>query len=516
MAILKSWSIPLFLFIVSLSAYVGMVSMQVRHGNLGGPVVHEFLTWFGLAFIAYAAAIFWLERWWSYRGSTGSHNRTRANSILLIAGIWGAGCLFRWLLLQTFPTLSSDVFRYMWDGHVTANGISPYAHAIDAEQLDWLEIPFRARANHPYMASPYMPAAQWFFASIALFYPLEPHSFQVAAVLFDLATAYILSRLLLRVGLPAHRLLVYLWNPLVIVETAQGAHVDALMVLMMMLAVYSMCRWTATPGRRSRLAFPAFGGARLAFSVLTPALLALATLTKLIPLLIAPVFWWRWNWGSRLLYGYLVIAMLLSPALRAGWGLTGEVDGRGLFGALRIYQEKWKFNSGLFYWLEKWLIEMGVSDSMPQAQEITFFLLFLLLLGAWLWSRRVSHDLRATLRWMAVTLAGYLLLAATVHPWYLLALMPFLPLLTPGSDESGRVWLWPLPWLWLSGALVFSYITYTDPANLRELEWVRQWEWLPTLGLLSIALFWWAKESNGRLETNEQAESTKRVNGLAE
>ena len=93
---------------------------------------------------------------------------------------------------------------------------------------------------------------------------------------------------------------------------------------------------------------------------------------------------------------------------------------------------------------------------------------------------------------LAIPLAGYLLLTATAHPWYLLALMPFLPLLTPAANEPRSIWLWPLPWLWLSGALALSYVTYFDPANLSEYEWVRRWEWLPALGLLAIALRWGA------------------------
>ena len=493
MASLRFWSIPVALFALSLSAYLGMVSMQLRHGNLGGPGVFEFLTWFGLAFLAYAAAILWLERWWNAARNAGSRRQPGIRGFFLLAGLWAGAFLFRWLLLQTYPTLSSDVFRYMWDGHVAVNGISPYEFPINASQLDWLDAPFRAQANHASMASPYMPAAQWFFAAVALFYPLEPLSFQTAAVLFDLATAFILSRLLALTDLPAHRLLIYFWNPLVIVETAQGAHVDALMVMLMMLAVYAIASLsTPTPTAAPQNGRRPHGLARISFSVLAPALLALATLTKLIPLLLAPVFWWRWNWGSRLLYGYLVIAMLVSPALRAGWGLIGELDGRGLFGAFRIYQEQWNFNSGLFHWLEAWLMQMGISAPMSQAQEITFFLLFLLLLSVWLWSRRSRDDLRATLRWLAIPLAGYLLLTATAHPWYLLALMPFLPLLTPAANEPRSIWLWPLPWLWLSAALALSYLTYLDPANLSEYEWVRRWEWLPALGLLAIALRWGA------------------------
>ena len=490
MASLRFWSIPLALFAISLGAYLGMVAMQLRHGSLGGSVVYEFLAWFGLAFVTYATAIFWLERWWSSEKRTRPGGRPGVRGFFLVGGLWLGGCLFRWLLLQTYPTLSSDVFRYIWDGHVSVNGVSPYQFPIHASQLDWLDIPYRAQAHHVHMASPYMPVAQWYFTAVAIFYPLEPISFQTAAVLMDLGTAYILSRLLALAGLPAHRLLIYLWNPLAIVETAQGAHLDALMVLLALLAVYTMTGRSAALARAAEAGRAATGLSRLPFSVLTPALLALATLTKLVPFVLVPVFWWRWNWGSRLLYGYLVVGLLVAPALRAGWGLFGELDGRGLFGALRIYLDEWNFNSGLFHWLEDWLTQMGIGRPNAQAKEITFFLLFLLLVGVWLWSRQTCDDPRSTLRWLAVPLGGYLLLTTTVHPWYLLALLPFLPLLTPETDESTRVWLWLLPWLWLSGALALSYITYLDPANQREYELVRQLEWLPALVFLGIALLW--------------------------
>lgn len=505
MSFMGLWAIPLALTILSSVAYVGMLSMQLRHGNLGTTVVPEFLAWFGLAYVCYAAAIVWLERWWRAAAGAGAPARRRIRAFFLLAGIWGGGLLFRWLLLQTYPTLSSDVFRYMWDGHVTVHGVSPYAYAIEAAQLDGLDVPFRGQANHAWMASPYMPAAQWFFAAIALFYPLTPNSFQFAAVLFDLATAFILSRLLARAGLPPHRILIYLWSPLLVVETAQGAHVDALMVAIMMMAVYAMAHRISSPRQEAGAAMGARGSTGGFFTVLSPALLALATLTKLIPLLLVPVFWWRWSWGGRLLYGYLTLGMLLSPALRAGWGLTGERDGRGLFGALRIYNENWNFNSGLLHWLESWLMEMGIGDAQLQAREMGFFLLFLLLIVVWLRSRRAGHDLRTTLRWLAVPMAAYLLFSATVHPWYLLALMPFLPLMTPASDEPARLWLWALPWLWLSGALALSYLTYIDPANLRELEWVRRLEWLPALGLLGIALIRGSVSMGWRRQGGEQA-----------
>lgn len=505
MAVLRTWSSPLLLFLVSLAAYAGMVSMQFRHGNLGTTEVGEFLKWYALAFAAYAAAMFWLERWWHSKrgGPNGSGSGIRNFSMLL--WIWGGGLLFRWLLLQTFPTLSSDVFRYMWDGHVTVNGISPYAFPIEASQLDWLDVPFRSQANHAWMASPYMPAAQWFFAIIANFYPLDAFSFQVSAVLFDLGTAFIISRLLTFVGMPSHRLFIYLWNPLVVVETAQGAHLDALMVLLTILAIYSILRVGRTQESRAKVAQGDVDTSSRVFSLLSPTLLALATLTKLIPVLLAPILWWRWTWGSRLLYVYLTLGMLVSPALRAGWGLGEDLDGRGLFGALRIYNAQWKFNSGLFRWLEIWLEDMGIGEAMSQAQEITYFLLVVLLIGAWLLSRKDNIDPRATLRWIAVPICGYLLLATTIHPWYLLVLLPFLPFLAPADDEPKQTWLLPLPWLWLSGTVTLSYITYLDPGNLRDLHWVRLVEWVPTLLLVGIALVWGPRKGGGLAGAQSQA-----------
>jgi hypothetical protein len=193
--------------------------------------------------------------------------------------------------------------------------------------------------------------------------------------------------------------------------------------------------------------------------------------------------------------------MLVAPALRAGdWGLAGELDGRGLFGALRIYNAQWNFNSGLFRWLENWLESMGIEGPMAQAQEIVYFLMSLLLLVLWRRLRQSNIDMRTTLRWLAVPLGGYLLLATTVHPWYLLVLIPFLPFLAPTENEPKRLWLLVLPWLWLSGIVALSYVTYIDPDSLRDLDWVRLLEWLPTLCLLGAFILTVLCQRIGRSE----------------
>ncbi len=39
-----------------------------------------------------------------------------------------AGVLFRVLLLFSVPNLSDDVYRFIWDGRLSANGINPFSH----------------------------------------------------------------------------------------------------------------------------------------------------------------------------------------------------------------------------------------------------------------------------------------------------------------------------------------------------------------------------------------------------
>jgi hypothetical protein len=220
--------------------------------------------------------------------------------------------------------------------------------------------------------------------------------------------------------------------------------------------------------------------------VFSPLLLALGTLTKLLPALLLPVLFWLWSWRQRVLFGLLVILLLLPFGWQSGWGLSGELDGRGVFGAIRIYASHWYFNSGPIYWLATWLEKQGATEPVWLVKNAAAALLFLLSAAVWLLARTRSQP-RPALRLMSLPLIGYVLLTPTLHPWYLLMLLAFLPFLTPAKNESPWLWLLPMPWIYLSGALIFSYLTYRDPLNFGELEWVRQLEWLPTLTLLILA-----------------------------
>jgi hypothetical protein len=288
-------------------------------------------------------------------------------------------------------------------------------------------------------------------------------------VLLDVINGVLLVKLLKIVNIPVHRVILYLWSPLVVVEVAHGAHVDTWMVFLTLVSLWL----TFTPK-----APPLFG-------FLAPIFLSLATLTKGLPILLLAILFWCWRWWQLILYGLVITALLIPAGLRTGWGLAGPMDGTGLFGAIRIYADQWEFNSGLFWWIEEFLRPLSPISATQWAKRAVGTAMLLAVIGTWLLAQRAQVT-RELFRLMAVPFMAYLLLTPTVHPWYLLILLVLIPFQTPNYRETRWRWLATLPWLYLSWAVALSYLTYLNPLDFRELDWVRRVEWWGTWTLLGI------------------------------
>ncbi len=114
--------------------------------------------------------------------------------------------------------------------------------------MNFLDIPQRALVNNAWMASPYLPAAQLLFTLAALIGG-HPSSCRGLWCSSTWRRRRSIARLLDLAALPARRLLLYLWSPLVIVEVAHGAHLDAWMVLLTLLAVQAALTRPTSGGR---------------------------------------------------------------------------------------------------------------------------------------------------------------------------------------------------------------------------------------------------------------------------
>jgi len=467
--------------------------------SLRGPSTIQFLAYFLLACLAYLTAALRLER---------------DRPPLWV--IWGLAILFRLLLLSTSPTLSDDIYRYMWDGHLLNNGVNPYAAAVNSPRLNAYTTPLRGSVNHNEMATPYLPAAEALFAFVERLDPQSTLAFQVTATLLDLATAWLVMDMLGQLRLPRRRVLIYLWNPLVVVEFSHSAHVDVWMILLIMATFWLLSRAEPEKSNAPRLVWA------------SAASLAVATLTKLLPGLLAPIFLRRWKWQRLAFYGIIVSGAIALFAAGAGWGLAGPPDGTGVFGAFRIYLRSWNYNSSFYNWLGTRLTSLQAAGSLPTnlgpntitliVSMVSGVLLCLALFAAALLAWRLddprgachterTHNL---LRLAILPLGAYLLLSNTVHPWYVTVIIPLLPFLLPRPGESSPASRFLWPWLYFSIAVVLSYLTYLDPKVLHDISRVRQAEYWPLyLGLLWAA---WPYALGGLTWISETAIRLGRMN----
>ena len=445
-------------------------------GLLGANVI-QFILFFLVATAAYVLAVFYLD------GAT-----------LDLKAIWGFAILFRVILLFTYPSLSDDVYRYAWEGHLMTSGVSPYLYPVNSALLDAYNTTLRSLVNHNWMASPYLPIAQFYFMLVNWLAPQNVKAFQAAACLCDLGIGWLIMDMLRMLTLARQRGLVYLWNPLVIVEFSHAAHIDAWMMLLVFLCFWFLVK--ARPGERGEPGYK--WGAAFA--------LALAILTKGLPVLFLPFVFRRLGWLRILGAGAVVVGVSALFARGAGWGITGWVNnGTGLFGALRIYLLEWNYNSGLYHWLETGLtgyttarnVPVNVFTGLPilfakvMASLLLGLSLFFAGLVAWLKDNpaMADHQKRTIqmLRLASVGVMVYLLFATTVHPWYVTFIVPFLPFWLPAQDEEVRVGRFFWPWLYFSCIVVLAYSTYIQPGEFQEFDIVRLVEYIPLYLLLAWA-----------------------------
>ena len=164
--------------------------------------------------------------------------------------------LCRMILLAGPPSLSDDVYRYLWDGRVQQAGINPYQYAPDHPALAFLRTPEDAAINHPALETIYPPLAQWIFRAAVAVAPTVLAQ-KAVFVLFDLATIGAIAALLRQRGRHPAWCLIYAWNPLVLIEFAHSGHLDSLAIFWLVLALWGLA------GQR-----PAWGMASLGLSAL--------------------------------------------------------------------------------------------------------------------------------------------------------------------------------------------------------------------------------------------------------
>jgi alpha-1,6-mannosyltransferase len=297
-------------------------------------------------------------------------------SILFV--ILGATVVFRLFFLPLSPTLSEDVYRYQWEGRIVRAHLNPYTVYPAMPALNWAQNrkhPIETGKTTPTLYPPLSEAAFSWVETVA--------GYKRLFTALDLATVALLLVILSAADRPLQHVLIYAWNPAVLIAFSLSGHNDSLAILAVLGAIIFLII-----GRRG---------------ILSIGFLALAALSKLFPILLLPVFLKRSRWAYAGIFGGMVLLGYL-PYLAAG---------SHLLQGLSDFAAQWEGNDSLYR------LFLAVGNSTCQAQFVAGILLLLLIL----YVLKARMDIfRAGL----VILAGLLFLSSNAFPWYFTWIVPFL------------------------------------------------------------------------------------------
>src|SRR5690554_6875736 len=183
------------------------------------------------------------------------------------AHLLATGIIVRVLFLAAEPLLSDDIFRYVWDGRVAAQGINPFLYPPDSDALSHLrDASIWPHINHRSVSTIYPPGAQFIFHLNALLgggTHLLRAIFLVIEALAVGGAGWILSRTTPNFD-PARLKLAfstYALCPLVFVETAWSGHLDVVAWMTLIVGLILLMRASS---KRALLLGGALFGASIA------------------------------------------------------------------------------------------------------------------------------------------------------------------------------------------------------------------------------------------------------------
>lgn len=369
---------------------------------------------------------------------------------------WTTCLVIRLVWIAYPPGLSEDVYRYLWDGSLGAEGHNPYletpANLPDVQQR---RPQLYERMAHVDRGSIYPPAAQFLFTASVLTGGTSLVVWKLLLLAFEGLLVLIWRRAGRRRPAP---LALWLLHPLAVIEFYSSGHLDLVGIVWM----------TA-----SLAALTLAGGALRALAA--GALCGLGTMTKVFPVFSVPALIRRFGVSGSFLFaaGFLIAAATVAGAFAAIWGHSLE-SATNWLSIMGVYHATWRFNSLPFFLFpdHRQVLQWG---AMALLAALALRIGLPLKWGSFASIGRFGRlrDLRngagnACLLF-AVLYAG----AHTMHPWYVTWGLSLVPLADP-RFRAVR---------YLSATAMASYLLYwLNPPGDRL--WLLAAEWLPFYLLL--------------------------------
>ena len=365
------------------------------------------------------------------------------------------GVLFRLLFLWSTPFLSQDFFRFVWDGNLVLQGVNPYSFTPDTLMQDphffipemsilhegMGELSARHYSNYPPFNQTLFALSAWIGQGHVM---ASAMAMRLVILLSEIGIAWIGCMLLTAMGSKKEKILFWVLNPLVIIELTGNLHFDGVMAFGVLFAVYLLNKnqwiWSAI-------------------------VLAASVHTKLIPLMLLPLFWSFLGWKKGLKYVSVVMMVVLIGFLP----FYNQMLIENFTDSIGLWFKNFEFNASIFNLTQ----EMGRwyrGKNLIFQISSTFSIIIIIVVTC----LAVFKQIKSLDKLFAIALGVcclYLSLATTVHPWYLA-----LPLLLSLFTAYRFMILWSL-------TIVLSYTAYSQPI-VHEIPWVLALEYLPVFGLL--------------------------------
>ncbi len=311
-----------------------------------------------------------------------------------------SGICFRLLLLFAAPNLSDDVYRFIWDGRLAANGTNPFSY-LPAEIMTMKPIKgitplLYAQLNSPNYFAIYPPILQSIFWLTAKVFPTNVAASIVfmkgIVIAVEVVNIVLATKLLTKLKLPKERALLYVLNPLVIVELSGNVHFEGVMILFVLLSFVLLLnsKW-----------------------MMAATSLAAGIATKLLPVLLVPILFFKLGLKKGLMFSLItgVVTVILFALQFDAKSLAHLLDSVGLF------VQNFEFNASVYY-LARWIGTTVVGYNLiayigPLLYACACIIIMLLSIkaGRFAYRQLFSNAL--------FILSIWLLFSTTVHPWYI-------------------------------------------------------------------------------------------------
>ncbi|MBK8701047.1 MAG: hypothetical protein IPN29_16515 [Saprospiraceae bacterium] len=366
------------------------------------------------------------------------------------------------ICITGFPALSDDVYRFVWDGHLIHEGISPYRFTPATWLNNHETSPYTElfpKLNSPHYFSVYPLVCQFIFGLSTWF----SKSIQDAALtmklvycVFHLNGLYFARLWSKSSGFEFTKFWGYYLNPLVLVEGIGNLHGEVIMV---------------------GLLIPAFYYLSLHKTVKAAIFMALAIATKLLPLMLLPWVFFTMKGKSKGIYFSTLGVSLILLFIPVLWpaNLMGFSD------SLDLYFRKFEFNASIYYVL-RWMGTLLTGHNLIQFIGPGLGLMATTAILYVSWQSRYHHGnaVNMSVAFMTILII-YILAGTTIHPWYLM-----LPLFWSVLTPYRYMWIW-------SYLITWTYISY-QPEGFKENLWLVFFEYVVVLVIGVWELKYWSSK----------------------